>query len=433
MTSPARSLVLAFAALLSLAACSHTAEFTPPDERCKFERYSLETPLPDEKPLRSIIKDNPGDILLLSGGSQDGAFGAGFLDGWKRSGTMPEFKLVTGISTGALQATGAFIGQPEIGIKGYTIDDEEQLLETYVDGSALENDEFSTGAIITLLRRGAISDLIPLRTRLDALLKPEVLGAVAARYDPNGKGAHLLVGATDVDLGRAVAFDMTEMAHRYATATDSVKKARYKDCYIRALVASSIVPPGARPVFIDNRMYIDGGVRYALFDDRIGEMIDDFAIARTFDPQMQVPRLFAILNATGKSRAVCNKEENRFCEPANNTLGKREDWEVLDLAVRTLELLETQVRRLSVARAEERARDRSKPFFFARIRAEHLADEQRRYAIPDFEGKKTCEEWRADDDADENPIEFHKRYMRCLIEYGRARGKAMEWDVQPRR
>jgi hypothetical protein len=49
-------------------------------------------------------------ILVLSGGGSAGAFGAGFLSGWTKVGTRPDFKVVTGISTGSLQATFAFLG-----------------------------------------------------------------------------------------------------------------------------------------------------------------------------------------------------------------------------------------------------------------------------------------------------------------------------------
>ncbi len=49
-------------------------------------------------------------LLALSGGSDYGAFGAGVLVGWTETGTRPEFKLVTGVSTGALTAPLAFIG-----------------------------------------------------------------------------------------------------------------------------------------------------------------------------------------------------------------------------------------------------------------------------------------------------------------------------------
>ena len=56
------------------------------------------------------------DILSLSGGGADGAFGAGLLCGWTAHGDRPRFKLVTGISTGALSAPFAFLG-PEYDAK----------------------------------------------------------------------------------------------------------------------------------------------------------------------------------------------------------------------------------------------------------------------------------------------------------------------------
>ena len=48
--------------------------------------------------------------LALSGGGANGAFGAGFLNGWTATGTRPTFKIVTGVSTGALMAPYAFLG-----------------------------------------------------------------------------------------------------------------------------------------------------------------------------------------------------------------------------------------------------------------------------------------------------------------------------------
>ncbi len=46
----------------------------------------------------------PANFLELSGGGEKGAFGAGLMVGWSESGQRPEFKLVTGVSTGALLA-----------------------------------------------------------------------------------------------------------------------------------------------------------------------------------------------------------------------------------------------------------------------------------------------------------------------------------------
>jgi hypothetical protein len=59
----------------------------------------------------------PASYLAISGGGGDGAYGAGFLNGWSQTGTRPQFKLVTGVSTGALIAPFAFLGKdydPEI-------------------------------------------------------------------------------------------------------------------------------------------------------------------------------------------------------------------------------------------------------------------------------------------------------------------------------
>ncbi|NIP29727.1 MAG: patatin-like phospholipase family protein, partial [Candidatus Dadabacteria bacterium] len=50
------------------------------------------------------------NILAISGGGSKGAWGIGLLKGWSDSGEMLNFRLVTGISTGALIAPYAFLG-----------------------------------------------------------------------------------------------------------------------------------------------------------------------------------------------------------------------------------------------------------------------------------------------------------------------------------
>ena len=55
------------------------------------------------------------DILIISGGGDWGAFGAGFLKGWQKVPVShplakPEFDAVTGVSTGTLIAPFAFLG-----------------------------------------------------------------------------------------------------------------------------------------------------------------------------------------------------------------------------------------------------------------------------------------------------------------------------------
>ena len=58
------------------------------------------------------IRGHALNILSLSGGGQNGAFGAGFLIGWRESGRRPVLDAVGGVSTGALLATHALLGTP---------------------------------------------------------------------------------------------------------------------------------------------------------------------------------------------------------------------------------------------------------------------------------------------------------------------------------
>src|SRR5262245_54172988 len=69
-------------------------------------------------------KQKQQNYLALSGGGVYGAFTVGVLNGWTESGQRPPFDVVTGISTGALIATFAFLG-PEYDqvIRDHTLPD----------------------------------------------------------------------------------------------------------------------------------------------------------------------------------------------------------------------------------------------------------------------------------------------------------------------
>ena len=51
------------------------------------------------------------NFIAISGGGDDGAFGAGLLVGWSDRGDRPEFDIVTGVSTGSLSAPFVFLGR----------------------------------------------------------------------------------------------------------------------------------------------------------------------------------------------------------------------------------------------------------------------------------------------------------------------------------
>ena len=83
-------------------------------------RYQTYTTRGVDAMLKDIIKGMKDDgiitdeavasYLSISGGGDNGAFGAGLLTGWSERGDRPQFDLVTGISTGALIAPFAFLG-----------------------------------------------------------------------------------------------------------------------------------------------------------------------------------------------------------------------------------------------------------------------------------------------------------------------------------
>ena len=68
------------------------------------------TPRP-EKATAGSVRPPVVNVLALSGGGADGAFGAGLLVGWSAHGGRPEFQVVTGVSAGAIIAPLAYLGR----------------------------------------------------------------------------------------------------------------------------------------------------------------------------------------------------------------------------------------------------------------------------------------------------------------------------------
>jgi len=385
-----KSIVWGLTVSSCLIACAQTpTTHIAQGESCDLERYAhdLEVSLPERNFSQlgpsfadiqeDSIRNNPAPLLFLSGGSQSGAFGAGYLSEWQRlKGGLPKFSVVTGISTGALQSTAAFTNKPELAVRTAEITSESELLNAYVDGTEVE-DGLQFGAVKSLIRRGAISDLDPLRQRLDEALTHDVLIKVAEGGDEDRK---LYVGVTDFDTGGAVAMDMTVLAQLYRSRPE--KAATYKTCYREILIASSIVPVAAKPVFLDNRMYIDGGVRFGVFTEDIGPLLREKKKRFTASgvPIRKTP-IHIILNGDGVPSRQCGKPEE-YCdgnEPIDIAEGPHEDWNFPSLAVRAVDLLANQVSRLSIDRAANLERD----FKPSRISSAL-------YALPDCIWSRSC-------------------------------------------
>jgi predicted acylesterase/phospholipase RssA len=179
----------------------------------------------------------PLNILSLSGGGQNGAFGAGFLIGWRESGKRPQFDAVGGVSTGALLATHALLGTPA---------DDAKLKEMYI---GVNKEDIYTGVGITGLLSGtdSLKDTTPLQGLIAKYITKETLQRVAAAYDDNRL---LLVGTTNIDYGQTWVWNMSLIA-----------KAGDVELYRKVLLASASFPIVFPPVEIDGHLFVDGAAR----------------------------------------------------------------------------------------------------------------------------------------------------------------------------
>ena len=112
----------------------------------------------------------PVAYLAISGGGDNGAFGAGLLSGWTASGDRPEFKVVTGISTGGLIAPFAFLGS----------DYDDELSQVYT--SVTQEDIFNKRSILSALTQDGLGDTTPLYKLIGKFVDDKFLAAVAEAY-----------------------------------------------------------------------------------------------------------------------------------------------------------------------------------------------------------------------------------------------------------
>ena len=192
----------------------------------------------------------PVSFLAISGGGDHGAFGAGLLVGWTRSGKRPEFKLVTGVSTGALTAPFAFLGP----------DYDDELKAVYTTITA--DDVFVQRGVFAALFNDALSDTAPLRKLVAKHVTPELMAAIAAEY---AKGRFLLIASTDLDARRPVIWNIGAIA--------TVGSPEALELIRSILVASAAIPGAFPPVMIDvevdgvsyQEMHVDGGAMAQAF------------------------------------------------------------------------------------------------------------------------------------------------------------------------
>ena len=189
-------------------------------------------------------------FLAISGGGDNGAYGAGFLNGWSASGVRPEFKVVTGVSTGALIAPFAFLG-PKY---------DYVIKRVYTETS--QKDIFKKRGIVKGIFGDAMADTRPLAGVISAYVNRALLDEIAAEY---AKGRLLLVGTANLDSLEPVIWNLTAIAA--SKDPDATK------LFANVLLASASIPGAFPPVMFDvnvggtryQEMHVDGGTMAQVF------------------------------------------------------------------------------------------------------------------------------------------------------------------------
>ena len=202
--------------------------------------------------IKTAVAKRPQDpsrqtnLLALSGGGDNGAFGAGLLVGWTQRGDRPMFDQVTGISTGALIAPFAFLGSD--------YDQSLQMLFTQVSPDDIYRERGKLGVLFN----DALADASPLKSLIDKTVDTIMLKRIADEYQKRGR--LLLIGTTNIDSGSLVLWNMGRIA---AIGTpDSAALFR------NVMLASAAVPGAFPPVLFDaevdgreyHELHVDGGL-----------------------------------------------------------------------------------------------------------------------------------------------------------------------------
>ena len=262
------------AAALALAGCGTLPRHAPPVE------LMAQATIPDMPDVRawagrrspamerdleeSFRQQSPGDFprgpdgylryphLALSGGGPNGAFGAGFLNGWTKTGTRPVFKIVTGVSTGALMAPFAFLG-PKY---------DDALREFYTTTTSADVFTPSRNLLRQLLAGEALADTGPLAALIAKHVDRAFLEQIANAHQ---HGRRLYVGTVDLDSQRFVVWNMGLIAVKGDAAA--------LDLFRKVVLASASVPVAFPPVFFEvdvqgqryDEMHVDGAVAANVF------------------------------------------------------------------------------------------------------------------------------------------------------------------------
>lgn len=370
------------------------------------------------------------NILILSGGGEWGAYGAGFLNGLYGDPAHPgdtlrlrDFNRITGISTGAMMTpyTWAAIVHDRA-----NPDDPQnpwlsklQLIYTYGDDKLITKKEWRYGYIAfsngTLDPKGRLASKVEDGAReVWDILKSD-------------RRTKVSVGAVNAYDGQFRTFDLVKMVgsdHPSAVP-----------CFREAILASSAIPLGFPPRFIDGEPYFDGGVEFLVYLDNVLKSIQSNSAGSLAAPRRINIRIIVngnqSVNDPGSDvrQAVdCDRVEvgsKPNCAPvANSLLGLSGGGKGLAFRV-TQDLMLYQLKKDAVFRIYndwleliQSSNGRlTGAFKFTYIPNDQLVDPRAVGAAP-----QPCQKTK------NSTAVFDTNFEACLYNIGLAKGRAGRWD-----
>lgn len=191
----------------------------------------------------------PFDILTLTGGGSRGAFGTGFLIGWTDRGDIPNFDIVTGISTGAVMAPFIFLGGDEL-----------QKVEHFY--TKMHTEDVFEDSWFNFFGDGYIMNAKPLQKLFRKNFDKAFLDKIALEHK---KGRRLYIGTTNIDTGQLIVWDMGAIA----SSSRSDKYERFSDIIYASTALPVYLPPQYMKVDVEGeeyyQMHVDGGIYSQVF------------------------------------------------------------------------------------------------------------------------------------------------------------------------
>lgn len=298
--------------------------------------------------------------LLLSGGGQWGAFGAGYLRRLHERGfgRYYDFSIVTGVSTGAFQSLFVAVGTPTAYEKlasVYAPPREKHLVRRFDPRflAAVTGEMAAIGRLRSRLEEAlcepralakALKSNNPLDRKAIAEICPLMTALAQAGASPAGRNA--FIGMVRADDGKFISANATQIARDVIDRPATAAQVRNAQQCITAIGLASAAMPlfyqqvqiGDRANNVPPRTYFDGGVRQSVFEAQIAQ--------KQADNGAQMP-IFVLRNGPTHllTRGPKGKDRDRpGSDPrANNKTN------ALDAAMRAEQIVVNQIEVQSIA------------------------------------------------------------------------------------